>query len=133
MSSRKQMIDVIVSGMSPESYQKRIEKQSDKGKMPLRTSVRNDQRKEQMSKKKIEVAPKEIDAAAIPVPQSQNTEVTVKKANIDEFWQGTLNRMQCKDDQRKQNLQILKKNIFEENSKDCSFAPTITKSSSKLA
>lgn len=55
-----------------------------------------------------------------------------KKVKAGEFLEGTFNRMQCQDEKRRQNLAKLKKEIIEENCRNCSFNPKISRSSSKI-
>jgi hypothetical protein len=97
MSNRKQMIDVIVSGLSPESYQRMKEKQSLQKNLPLRTSQRNDARKEMINKRKSETKAKNDDPRSI----NEQTDGSQRKVKLDEFLEGTLNRMQCNDEKRR--------------------------------
>ena len=51
--SNHTMIPVIISGLSPESYQRKLNKKSESKNMPLRTSKRIKSRKSKISKRKI--------------------------------------------------------------------------------
>jgi len=73
------------------------EKQSLQKNLPLRTSQRNDARKELISKRKIETKVKNGEPPSI----NEQTDGSQRKFKLDEFLESTLNRMQCNDEKRR--------------------------------
>ena len=119
--SNHTMIPVIISGLSPTSYQKMLEKKALKN-IPLRTSEMVKNRQTKISKRR--QVQKETEEIA------QGSAVNkLKKISAGQFLEGTLARMQGNDDKRRQNLAKLKLEVFEENAKDCSFTPRVLRKS----
>lgn len=115
------MIPVIISGLSPTSYEKmKLAKKSGLNSIPLRTSQRVQQRKTKITKRKNEFSTK-VDKENIHVCRK-------KTVRVEQFVEGTLARMKGNDDKRRQNLAKLKLQIYEENSKDLSFNPKLSAS-----